>query len=57
MLPNTLGRMFVWRPILAEPPIYSLADVSRLTLGEIADANEILDFREELARRAQERAR
>ena len=46
----------VWRPMLADPPIYSLADVKHLTLCEILDANEQLDLREEITRRAIERA-
>ena len=49
--------MIVWRPILAEPPVYGLADVRRLTMSEILDANEALDLRLEIAERAAARAK
>jgi len=45
-----------WRPIIADPPIYSVADVRRLSLTEMMDANEALDLRAELIRLARERA-
>lgn len=44
--------MVVWLPILANPPLYSLGDVPRLTMCQILDANEALQFREEMNRRA-----
>ena len=46
--------LFLWRPILADPPIYSLGDLhSWITLGDVMDAHEALDLvaaREEKAR-------
>jgi len=45
-----------WRPIMADPPLYSVADVRTLTLSEMLDANEILDLRNALSARAMERA-
>lgn len=48
--------MMAWRPIIADPPIYSVADVRRLSLTEMMDANEALDLRAELIRLARERA-
>jgi hypothetical protein len=54
--PNVSLRMMAWRPIIADPPIYSVADVRRLSLAEMMDANEALDLRAELIRLARERA-
>lgn len=47
--------MMAWRPIIADPPIYGVADVKRLSLTEMMDANEALDLRAELIRLARER--
>jgi len=55
--PNSTRYAIAWRPILTNPPVYSLADVKRLTLCEILDANEQLDLRDEVERRALARAR
>ena len=48
--------MMAWRPIIADPPIYGVADVSRLSLTEMMDANEALDLRADLVRLARERS-
>lgn len=44
--------MFLWRPVIAEPPLCSLTDLDRLTLDDVADLHEALDLREEMVRRA-----
>ena len=54
--PNAAHRIMAWRPIMADPPLYSVADVRTLTLSEMLDANEILDLRNALSARAMERA-
>ena len=56
LLPNTMRYAMIWRPIMADPPLYSLGDVRKLTICDVLDANEQLDFRVEIARRAQRRA-
>ena len=48
--------MFLWRPVLAEPPLCSFTDLDRLSIDDIADMHEALDLREEVQRRAQRRA-
>lgn len=48
--------MWVYRPIMADPPLYRIAEVPGLTLGQIADAHELLDMREEVTRRAEAKA-
>lgn len=53
--PNISPRMMAWRPILADPPLYGIADVKHLTLCEIHDANEAIDLRAVLQARAQKR--
>lgn len=46
--------MFLFRPILAEPPLCSMADLrTTLTIDDLADLHEILDLKEELAHRAE----
>ena len=37
---------FLWRPILADPPLYSVTDLRTLTLVEVMDSNEALDLRD-----------
>lgn len=49
--PNVNGRMWLYRPIMADPPLYRMADIPGLTLGQIADAHELMDLREEVTRR------
>lgn len=37
--------MFLWRPILAEPPIYTLKDLKQwVTITDVFDAHEALDL-------------
>ena len=42
----------MWRPVVADPPLVSADGLRRLRLTEIADLHEILDLREEAARKA-----
>ena len=47
--------MLLWRPILAEPPIYTARDLDEwATLADVIDANEALDLREAVRKRAME---
>lgn len=46
--------MWLWRPILADPPIYTQADLRQwVTLSDVLDAHEALDLREALRERAE----
>jgi hypothetical protein len=54
--PNANGRMWLYRPIMADPPLFRMADIPGLTLGQIADAHELLDLREEVTRRHEAKA-
>jgi len=46
----------LWRPILADPPIYGLGDLKTwVTLVDVYDANEALDLRSAMAERAMEK--
>lgn len=45
--------MFLWRPILAEPPIYSQGDLREwVTLADVLDAHEALNLRAAEAEKA-----
>lgn len=44
--------MWLFRPILADPPLYTIRDLNHLTLDEVMDAHEALNLRTELARRS-----
>jgi hypothetical protein len=38
--------MFLWRPILADPPVYSMKDLREwVTLQDVLDAHEALDLK------------
>jgi len=38
--------MFLWRPVIAEPPIYTQRDLKEwVTLTDVLDAHEALDVR------------
>jgi len=38
--------MFLWRPVIAEPPIYKQRDLKEwVTLSDVLDAHEALDVR------------
>ena len=46
----------MWRPILAENPIYTLGDLKTwVTLKDVYDANEAMDLRSAMAERAMAR--
>ena len=45
--------LFLWRPIIAEPPLYSLRDLKEwVTLADVMDAHEALDVRSASAEKA-----
>jgi len=45
--------MFLWRPILADPPMYSQADLRTwVTLKDVFDAHEALDLKGAMAEKA-----
>lgn len=45
--------MWLWRPILADPPIYTQGDLrSWVTLSDVLDAHEALDLKEAMHERA-----
>ena len=45
---------FLWRPILADPPIYTQADLRTwVTLSDVLDAHEALDLRGAFDEKAQ----
>ena len=42
--------MWLWRPILADPPIYTIADLRTwVTLSDVMDAHEALDLKGAMA--------
>jgi len=46
----------LWRPILADPPLFTMRDLREwVTLADLLDAHEALDLRSALAERAGER--
>ncbi|WP_164470483.1 MULTISPECIES: hypothetical protein [unclassified Aureimonas] len=48
--------MLLYRPIMAEPPAYTLADLrSWVTLDDVLDANEMLDLKAAMAEKAREK--
>ena len=45
--------MWLWRPIVAEPPVYTLADLREwVTLSDVLDAHEALDLKEAMREKA-----
>jgi hypothetical protein len=45
--------LFLWRPILSDPPIYTQADLRQwVTLVDVLDANEALNLRAAAAEQA-----
>lgn len=44
--------MWLFRPILAAPPLYTIRDLDHLTLDDVMDAHEALNVKAELARRS-----
>ena len=55
--PNAVGRMWMLRPIISDPPLATVGDLSRLTLCQIADLHEVMDLKAEIAWRAEQRAK
>jgi len=48
--------VFLWRPILADPPLYGMRDLKEwVTLSDVLDAHEALDLRSAMAERAAEK--
>jgi hypothetical protein len=48
---------YVFRPILADPPLCSLSDIKTvLTLDDLADLHEALDLKDAIAAKAAEKA-
>jgi hypothetical protein len=54
--PDLAQNAYIWRPVLADPPVYTIAEFQRLTMLDVLCANQILDLRIELHRRAAEKA-
>lgn len=47
--------MMLWRPILADPPLYSMRDLETwVTLRHVMDANEALDLKAAMAEKSSE---
>ncbi len=50
--------MFLWRPIVVEPPIYSQRDLKEwIMLADVLDAHEAIDLRMAMAEKATEPAK
>jgi hypothetical protein len=48
--------MFLWRPILAEPPLYLPGDLEKwVTIRTVLDCHEALDLKASAAEKAQEK--
>jgi len=55
--PNIADRMSLMRPVMADPPLCSIADLStRLTIDMVADLHELLDLKDVLASKSAEAA-
>lgn len=51
MAPNL--HMWLWRPIIAEPPMYSQKDLREwVTFSDVFDANEALDLKAVIQQKA-----
>lgn len=45
--------LFLYRPVLSDPPVYSMADLRKwVTLMDVYDAHELLDLRGALLEKA-----
>jgi len=45
--------MWLWRPVLSEPPIYTMRDLREwVTLTDVLDAHEALDIKGAMAEKA-----
>lgn len=48
--------LFLWRPIISDPPLYTMRDVKEwVTLTDLLDAHEALDLKGAMAERASEK--
>lgn len=55
MAPNL--DLFLWRPVLAEPPIYTMSDLKTwVTLTDVFNAHEVLDLKGAIAEKASDNA-
>ncbi|RIX97187.1 hypothetical protein D3218_19090 [Aureimonas flava] len=55
MAPNL--NFWLWRPILADPPLYSVGDLETwVTLTHVMDCHEALDLKEASLQKAQQAA-
>lgn len=49
--------LFLWRPVLADPPVYTLSDLRHwVTLTDVFDAHELLDLKGAMAEKASDNA-
>lgn len=45
--------MYLWRPVIAEPPLCSFLDLqTKLTIDDLANLHEVLDLKEAIHARA-----
>lgn len=47
--------MWVYRPLLCDPPMCTLMDLQRITIDDVAQMHEVLDLRDALAHAESER--
>jgi len=48
--------MMIWRPILADPPMFTMRDLRQwVTLADLLDAHEALDLKAAMQERASEK--
>lgn len=57
MAPNLSGNAYLFRPLMAEPPLCSLAELKTvLTIDDLANLHEILNFKEAAGAKAEKAA-
>jgi hypothetical protein len=49
--------MWLFRPLMSDPPLVTAEGLARLTLCQIADLHEIMDLKAEVMWRAEQRAK
>lgn len=54
--PNISEKIWLYRPLMAEPPLCTMLELKVLTIDDIADLHEVLDLKEHLAAKAAEAA-
>ncbi|HEY8358694.1 MAG TPA: hypothetical protein VIL30_14645 [Ramlibacter sp.] len=55
--PNLTPEIYLWRPILADPPLCSIYELKTiLTIDDLADLHEAMDLKEATAERARANA-